>query len=39
MNHRETTNSNTDGKVFRRTAMKTKKINVKPKILRGGIRL
>jgi len=28
-----------DKKIFRRTAVKTKKINVAPKIMRGGIRL
>lgn len=28
-----------DKKVFRRTAVKTKKINLSPKIMRGGIRL
>lgn len=28
-----------DGKKFRRTAIKTKKINISPKIMRGGIRL
>lgn len=28
-----------DNKVFRRTAVKSKKINVVPKIRRGGIRL
>lgn len=28
-----------DSKVFRQTAQKTKTINVKPKIMRGGIRL
>lgn len=28
-----------DKKVFRRTAIKTKKINIDPKIYRGGIRL
>lgn len=28
-----------DRKTFRRTAVKTKKINVAPKIMRGGIRL
>lgn len=28
-----------DRKMFRRTANKTKKINVSPKIMRGGIRL
>lgn len=29
----------TDRKVFRRTAVKSKKINIDPKIYRGGIRL
>lgn len=29
----------TDNKVFRRTAAKSKKINIDPKIFRGGIRL
>lgn len=38
MSHRAPTNSN-DHKIFIRTAMSTKKINVSPKILRGGIRL
>lgn len=28
-----------DRKVFRRTAVKTKKVNISPKIMRGGIRL
>ena len=28
-----------DTRIFRRTAVKTKKINVAPKIMRGGIRL
>lgn len=28
-----------DRKIFRRTAVKSKKINVNPKIFRGGIRL
>lgn len=28
-----------DKKVFRRTAVKTKKINIAPKVMRGGIRL
>lgn len=28
-----------DRKVFRRTAVKTKKVNIAPKIMRGGIRL
>lgn len=31
--------SGTDKKVFRNTAMKSKKINVSPKSYRGGIRL
>lgn len=38
MSYREPTNAN-DHKIFRRTAMKTKKINVNPRIMRGGIRL
>lgn len=29
----------TDRKVFRRTAAKAKKVNISPKIYRGGIRL
>ena len=29
----------TDRKVFRRTAVKSKKINIEPNIYRGGIRL
>lgn len=28
-----------DKKVFKRTAAKTKQINIKPKIMRGGIRM
>lgn len=28
-----------DNKVFRRTAAKSKKVNINPKIMRGGIRL
>lgn len=28
-----------DRRVFRRTAVKTKKINIAPKVMRGGIRL
>lgn len=31
--------SGKDRKVFRRTAVKTKKINIAPKVMRGGIRL
>ena len=38
-NYREKTNKSTDAKIFKRTAVKTKKINVSPKISRGGIRL
>ncbi|QXN75071.1 DNA binding protein [Microvirus mar19] len=30
---------NTDRKIFRRTASKSKKININPTIFRGGIRL
>lgn len=37
--NRHTTQKNVDKKVFKRTAQKTKKINVEPKISRGGIRL
>lgn len=36
---RKTTNHRTDQKVFRRTAAKSKKINIEPKLFRGGIRL
>lgn len=32
-------NRRKDQKVFRRTAVKSKKININPKIMRGGIRL
>lgn len=32
-------NRRTDRKVFRRTAAKARKINVDPKVYRGGIRL
>lgn len=39
MKHRTKTKPVNDRKIFRRTAMKTKKINVSPKIMRGGIRL
>lgn len=28
-----------DRKVFRRTAVKTKQVNISPKVMRGGIRL
>lgn len=33
------TNKRKDSKVFRRTAAKTKNINIKPRIMRGGIRM
>lgn len=39
MAHRKRMRSKTDKKVFRRTAVSTKKINIDPKIYRGGIRL
>lgn len=36
---RKKTNPKVDNKIFRRTAVKSKKINIDPKIFRGGIRL
>lgn len=39
MQHRSTTNKSTDAAIFKRTAISTKKINVSPKQMRGGIRL
>ena len=36
---RRRTHRKIDQKIFKRTARKTKKINVEPKISRGGIRL
>lgn len=36
---RKTTKPKTDNKIFRRTAARSKKINIDPKIFRGGIRL
>lgn len=36
---RSTTNHSVDQKIFRSTAAKSKKINISPKIFRGGIRL
>ena len=39
MTHRTGTNPNTDKKVFHATGATTKKINVSPKAMRGGIRL
>ena len=37
--NRAGTNESVDRNVFRRTAVKTKKINIDPKNMRGGIRL
>lgn len=39
MAHRRRTRVRKDRKIFRRTAVKSKKINIDPKIYRGGIRL
>lgn len=39
MAHRNRTRPKKDHKIFRRTAVKSKKINIDPKIYRGGIRL
>lgn len=36
---REKTRKRVDQKVFRQTAAKSKKVNISPKIFRGGIRL
>lgn len=36
---RKMTKPKLDNKIFRRTASKSKKINIAPKIFRGGIRL
>ncbi len=36
---RSSTNTQKDQKIFRRTAISTKKININPSIPRGGIRL
>ena len=36
---RRRTNKKVDKKIFRRTAVKSKKINIDPTIYRGGIRL
>lgn len=33
------TNKKKDREIFRRTAAKTKNINIKPRIMRGGIRM
>lgn len=39
MAHRRRVRPSKDHKIFRRTAVKSKKINIDPKIYRGGIRL
>lgn len=39
MSYRESTHSNLDHNIFHHTAKITKKINVSPKQMRGGIRL
>lgn len=39
MSYRMPTKATVDHKIFRRTATKTKKINISPKVMRGGIRL
>lgn len=39
MKYRKPTKPKTDKKIFHVTASKTKKINVSPKTMRGGIRL
>ena len=39
MQHRSGTNPNTDRKIFHATGATTKKINIAPKTMRGGIRL
>lgn len=39
MAHRTGTNKKTDKKIFKNTAIATKKINISPKVMRGGIRL
>lgn len=39
MSQRKSVNANVDKKVFKHTADKTKKINISPSRMRGGIRL
>lgn len=39
MSHRARMRPRVDKKMFRRTAVKSKKINIEPKVYRGGIRL
>lgn len=39
MRHRSRTKKKTDNRIFKHTAMNTKKINIRPHISRGGIQL
>lgn len=39
MKHRRKTHRKTDNRIFKHTAMNTKKINIAPKVSRGGIQL
>lgn len=39
MSYRSRVNARSDQRKFTRTASRTKEINVKPKVMRGGIRL
>lgn len=39
MSSRESVNPSVDHKIFTRTANSTKKINIAPKVMRGGTRL
>lgn len=39
MKHRAKMSKGKDKKIFKRTANKSKKINIAPKLMRGGIRL
>lgn len=39
MRYRRATNRKKDNRIFKHTAMNTKKINIKPNISRGGIQL
>lgn len=39
MAYRKKVKSHKDNKIFKHTAMKTKKININPKVSRGGIQL
>lgn len=39
MKYRRKTHRKTDNRIFKHTAMNTKKINIAPKVSRGGIQL